>query len=91
MTDDELLNALDCAVTAAEAGSEATVAIWKRLTPEEQAQWLQRSATSLPRYDLFLKPILAAAQQIIDDDRRAQLPEGVYDHDPGAGAESTPF
>ncbi len=67
---DDLFDALDSAITAAEAGAQATVAIWRQLTPNEQDRWLEQAADSWPRLDLFLKTILPAAEKIVDDERR---------------------
>jgi hypothetical protein len=58
-------NALDCAITAAEAASQATVAIWRQLTLDERDRWLEWAPTSWPRRDVFLKTILPAAAEII--------------------------
>ena len=75
MTDEsphDLLDALDCAVVAAEAGCQASAGIWRQLTTEQQETWLARSARSVPPFAVFLKTILPAAQKMADDDNAAR-------------------
>jgi hypothetical protein len=69
--DNPLADALDSAVNAAEGAIQATWAIWHLMTPAEQDGWLAFAAISWPRRDVFLKTILPAAEQIVDDERQA--------------------
>lgn len=64
-----MFEALTCAITPAEAGIQATVAIWYQLSPSEQDRWLEQAETSWPGHDVFLKVILPASERIIEDEQ----------------------
>lgn len=75
----DLTDALDCAVIAADAAMQATVALWDHLSPAEQDRWLESAATSWPRRDIFIKAVLPAAAKVIADEREDRLREDEAD------------
>ena len=59
-------DALDCAVTAAEAGAQATLGIWQQMSPEERQHWIDtRGPDRWPPVGAFLRPVMVMAQQAI--------------------------
>lgn len=74
-TEERTFDALNCAITAAEAAMQATCALWETLTYTERDRWLEQAATCWPRRDIFLKTILPAAAQVVADERSDDTPE----------------
>jgi hypothetical protein len=67
----EKFNALYGAITAAEAATQATFALWQQMSPEEQEDWLAEAGITWPRCDIFLKTLLPASGKMIADERAA--------------------
>jgi hypothetical protein len=66
-------NALQSAITAAEAGMQTTFVLWNELTPAEQDEYLALARDCWPRTDLFVKRIIPATRQILDDEHAQQM------------------
>ena len=60
--------ALNAAVAAAEASAQATVGIWNSLSQDQRDAWIASHARNFPRFDVFLQPILDAAERIIEEE-----------------------
>lgn len=65
---DDLFNALDGAVIAAEAACQTSAAIWGLLTTEQQDHWLSSRSGAFPPLTVYLKTIVPAAHKMIADD-----------------------
>ncbi len=68
MSDDKF-SALNNAITAAEAATQATFALWQHMSPDEQECWLAEAEIRWPRSDIFLTTLLPAAIQMVADER----------------------
>jgi hypothetical protein len=69
--EDPLSEPLSCAVYAAEAAAQATLGLWRLMSPTQQSRWVQEAQTCWPRRDVFLKVILPAAERILSDEHEA--------------------